>query len=398
MKSITYITRDIERALGMDPSPEYHIVCNKCPYSESIKQKYPDFVTLIESSAKPMGTGDLITKYTEGKKISGDILVFKNTARIEPIATAGGLNLINPKAQLGELVENKISQIEWLGEIGNKYLPEHMLMLAKNLAWTGKPFILQWAHGHTGGGTTLITSDNDLRSIKQRFPERMTRRTEYIKGPSFTVNVVVAKNKILIGNISYQITGALPFTDNVFATVGNDWALTHSLLNEDEIEYINKMAFDLGKKMNIAGWRGLFGIDVIRNDEKDTIHLIEINARQPASTTFESILQQKNRSMGVKGLTTFEAHIKALQGEDINDELIIINDGAQILQRVTYKTQSVPPEKIKQLESLGYITIPYVNTIHNEDLLRIQGDMGIMETHDKFNKRGKEILDVLNVQ
>ena len=408
-KTTTYITRDIERAIGMDPSADFHIVCNECPYSLAIKNKFPDFVTLIKSPSKPMGTSDLITHYSEVLKALGaqagnkevdlkqtDLLVFKNTSRVERFAVEQGWNMINPKAALGELIETKMSQVEWLGDLGKKYLPKNSISVAKNLVWTGKPFILQWDHGHTGGGTVLISREGDLKYIKDKFPERMTRRTEYVRGPSFTVNVVVAQHKILVGNISYQITGTLPFTDNIFATVGNDWGLTHSLLNEEEIEYIQTMAQNIGKKMNISGWRGLFGIDVIRDDDKNVINLIEINARQPASTTFESILQQKNRALGVKGLTTFEAHVKALKGEDLKDELILINDGAQILQRITRVIQTISPEKVAKLEALGLSTIPYVNTMHNEDLLRIQSEMGIMETHGRFNKRGKEILDIVS--
>ncbi len=396
MKSITYITRDIERALGMDPSPAYRIVCNKCSYSETIKAKFPDYVTLIESTSKVMGTSDLITNYSEKNKPNAenaDLLVFKNSSRVESTAITNGWHIINPKASLGEEIETKISQVEWLGDLGKKYLPQHTIMPTKSVTWTKEPFILQWDHGHTGGGTILINSENDLKSLKQRFPERLARRTAYVRGPSFTVNVVVGAQKILIGNISYQITGILPFTDNIFATVGNDWGLTHSLLNEEEIEYIQEMAKKIGTKMNIAGWRGLFGIDVIRDDDHNVINLIEINARQPASTTLESQLQQNFRAQGVKGLTTFEAHLKALQGEEINEELIPINDGAQILQRITRKTQTVPAEKIAKIEALGYTTLSYANTMLNEDLLRIQSPCSIMETHGRFNKRGKEILD-----
>jgi len=399
MKTITYITRDIERALGMEPSANYRIVTNKCPYAETIKQKFPEFVTLIEAPAgslvKTLGTGDLIEK-SPIPTDSSDLIVFKNTPRLEPVAITKGWKLLNPRAALAETIENKISQIEWLGELGKKYLPSHNIVVGKALAWTKEPFIIQWAHGHTGTGTILIESEEQLRTIKSKFPERITRRTAFVRGPSFTVNVVVASDKILIGNISYQITGLEPFTDNMFATIGNDWGLTHSLLNAGEIETIQEMAYNIGKKMNIAGWRGLFGIDVIRDDDKNTINLIEINARQPASTTFESVLQLENRKHGVKGLTTFEAHIKALCGESINEDLIEINDGAQILQRITRKVQTLGQEKIEELKKFGYDTLLYSNTQHNEDLVRIQSNFGIMETHGRFNKRGRQITNALS--
>ena len=398
MKPITYITRDIERALGIKPSAMYHIVTNTCPYSEEIKKQYPDFVTLIPASAKSLGTDDLITQFAELHKPDvsrSDLLVFKNTGRVEPVAQGAGWHLLNPKASLADTIENKLTQVEWLGELGKTYLPRHAIVEVKNLAWTKEPFIIQWNHGYTGGGTLLISSEQELQAIKQKFPMRIARRTDFIRGPSFTVNVVVAANKILVGNISYQITGALPFTDNMFSTVGNDWGLTHSLLNEEETSYIQEMAHKIGTKMNIAGWRGLFGIDVIRDDDNNKIYLIEINARQPASTTFESFLQEENRTHGVTGITTCEAHLKALQGEAIADDLILINDGAQIIQRITAQTTSIVPQKIANLNANGYITIPYANTMIKEDLLRIQSMQGIMETHTKFNTRGKKILDIL---
>lgn len=397
-RKITYITRDIERALGMPPSAEYSIVTNRTPYGEKLKKQYPDFITLLDSpDSRSLGTGALL-EHPETAKIipaNSDILVFKNTERIEPIATAKGWHLINPKASLSETVENKISQVEWLGELGKKYLPHHVIMIAKNLAWTGQPFILQWAHGHTGDGTVLINSINDLRSLQQKFPNRVTRRTTYVRGPSFTVNVVVAANKILVGNISYQITGLPPFTDNAFTTIGNDWGLTHKLLNDAEIEYIETMATDIGKKLNIAGWRGLFGIDVIRDDEHNIIRLIEINARQPASTSFESFLQNENRKAGVVGLTTFEAHLKALLNEPIEQPIIPLNDGAQIVQRVTRNVRDVGEDVVGSFELNGYNVITYPNTQYNTDLIRIQSTKSIMETHGQFNEKGKGIVDGL---
>ncbi len=397
-KPLYYITRDIERALAMLPSEMYKIIAGRTPFSETVKKAYPDFVTLLDSpDGRSLGTGSLM-EHPETTKIipsSTDVLVFKNTARIEPLAIQHGWNLINPKASLSETVENKITQVEWLGDLGKKYLPLHNIMPAKKITWTGTPFVLQWAHGHTGDGTALISSEKELKSLQQKFPERVTRRTAFVNGPSFTVNAVVASNKILVGNISYQITGIKPFTDSIFATVGNDWALTHSLLNESEIEYIENMVTDIGKKLNIAGWRGLYGVDVIRDDERNVINLIEINARQPASTSFESFLQNENRIAGIDGLTTFEAHIMALQNDPIEKPLIPINDGAQIVQRVTRDFRDVVADNIGSLELAGYNVVTYPNTQYNTDLIRIQSARGIMETHGRFNDNGKEIEEML---
>ena len=81
--------------------------------------------------------------------------------------------------------------------------------------------------------------------------------------------------------------------------------------------------------MKKENWLGLFGIDVILNQKSQEIFLLEINARQPASTTCESILQ---KSVG-KDMTTFEAHISALLPKKVSD-IQKISDGAQIILRV----------------------------------------------------------------
>ncbi len=358
--SIIYITKDRERAEGMLESSTYSILSGD-------------------------GSSDTLELLSGVKNIGeSSILVFKNTKQIEEIAKKNNWNLLNPSAELAEKIENKITQVEWLGELA-RLLPPHSVMLTKDIK--NIPCVVQWAHSHTGEGTLHIQNENSLKEIQARFPDREARVTEYIKGPMFTVNIVVAKDKILVGNISYQITGLAPFTDNPFSTIGNDWSVPPTILTESHLVDFHNISSLIGKKLQDDGWKGLFGIDVIYDEERDKLFLIEINARQPASTTYESQLQMKAREKGVAGMTTFEAHLSALTDKDV-DSLIVINDGAQIIQRVTASVKKINTES---LQKAGYKVMEYKNTKLNSDLVRIQSERGIMETHNKFNGRGKEI-------
>jgi predicted ATP-grasp superfamily ATP-dependent carboligase len=390
-EKIAYITRDIERAEGMEPSENYLIVSNGTsngPVNGS--------VLLIESSTV-LDTAELLEQDKARKFIidnNASVLVFKNTPRIEAICKMNGWNLLNPPSALAEKIENKITQVEWLGDWA-KYLPPHSVSTAKDLKRGSQPLVVQWAHGHTGEGTILVNSQSGLRAIQEKFPERMARAANFVKGLSFTVNIIAAPNKILVGNISYQITGLKPFTDNQFSTVGNDWSVTRIILSESEIGFIESLANKIGEKMRESGWRGLFGIDVIKDEEHKQIYLIEINARQPASTTFESFLQNPRAALGIKEITVFKAHLLALQGKSVNQPLIQINDGAQIIQRVTNNVKNIPADVIGSLRLKGYQVISYQNIEMNSDLLRVQSLSGIMAGHDKLNARGKEIADNL---
>ncbi len=430
---VIYVTRDIERALGMNPGKmnlngkeiEYFIVANKTPYSAEIRSKYPDHVFLIEKNndneSALLDTYDLLVdenveEFISEKRNPG-VIVFKNTNRIEEYCARKKWRLLNPSAELSEKIENKISQVAWLGDLA-AYLPEHEVIKVADIVWgkfnTDKaPFIIQWAHSHTGDGTALVRSEKELQVIKDKFPARDARISAFIKGPMFTANICVAKPNIFIGNISYQITGVLPFTDNPFSTIGNDWSVPHSVLSPENIAEFNEIALAIGNKMSASGWRGLFGIDCIYDEERDSVHLIEINARQPASTTYESQLQETFRGqienqIFSNNLTTFEGHVASLLGQKIDQAneqdsvtILEINDGAQIIQRLTESANIImeAPEKIIQaveaLHDEGFNVIEYTNTKTNSDLLRIQSLRGIMEAHLKFNARGKKIVDIL---
>lgn len=399
-QKIVYVTRDAERAAGMAQNEDYLIVTN-----------------IIHSDKKAiLDTAHLLKLTSTEQLIEGNtaaVLVFKNNQLIENICRENNWKLLNPPATLAEKIENKISQVAWLGDLADRYLPPHHIGGATSRGGTSNsdPVVLQWAHGHTGDGTILIKSQNELRALQEKFPERLARMTKYIEGPSFTVNAVVAQDKILTGNVSYQITGLAPFTDNPFSTVGNDWGVVGSLLDGPDIGHIEGMAREIGEKMSRDGWRGLFGLDVIKDIRSGKIFLIEINARQPASTTFESQLQSlqptdtdstnvtgNDHGSSRNGITIFQAHLLALQNKPIDQPIIRISNGAQIIQRTTKAVRDVPEKTTDALETAGYKVISYPNTEMNSDLVRIQSRQSFIESHGKLNENGRRILKIIQNQ
>ncbi len=87
-KTLVYITRDIERALGTNPSENYRIITNRTSYAESIAAKYPAWVTLI-SGPDMLDTAELLEHEVTLETLAhlkADIVVFKNYPRVEEIA------------------------------------------------------------------------------------------------------------------------------------------------------------------------------------------------------------------------------------------------------------------------------------------------------------------------
>lgn len=395
-RPIVYVTRDIERALGFSPEGGYFVISNRTAYAEEVRIRHPNNVWLIERSAgRMLDTHELLSLPEVAAVISkhnAQVLVFKNTSMIEKLCAEKGWNLLNPQALLSETIENKITQVAWLGEL-QKFLPAHHITTGKDCVWNGTPFIVQYAHAHTGEGTMLVNNNETAENIRKTFPHREIRVTDFIDGPVFTSNNIVTEQEVLPGNISYQITGIPPFTDNKFSTIGNDWGYATTALSSTQKNDISIMVQDIGKKMRNDGWKGLFGVDVILDSATGKVYLLEINARQPASTTFESQLQKKTNP---SGLSVFEAHLASLlKLTNLQTyKLTTVSDGSQIIQRVTKRPLDVK-RAAYELRQTGFSVIEYENKAYNTDALRIQSDHSLIQHHGILNDTGKRAVQCL---
>ncbi len=387
-RRLFYVCRDIERTMGLiSPPPNYQIITNYNEFSVKLAQQYSHIILIKEK--EQLDTQELLS-HPRAKHIirkNDFVVVFKNNSLIENICQKNNWHLLNPSAKLADKIESKVSQVGWLEKLA-KYLPPHQINICGKIKWKGKPFILQFNHSHTGDGTFFIDSEKKLADLQKKFSQRPVRVADYIKGPAFTNNNVVWGNKIFIGNINYQITGLSPFTDNKFATIGNDWALPTQLLSNKQIKQYKQIVTEIGKKLKKDGWKGLYGIDIIVDEKSGRLYLLEINARQPASTTFESQLQKSEVRSLKSEVSTFEAHLASLLDLPNKEyKLISINNGAQIIQRVTKKKIKVPRIDDKSVIN----TIKYNNATPGSDLIRFQFSKGLMKKHNMLNALGKKI-------
>jgi hypothetical protein len=388
---VAYITRDLERALGVPEMEGFVIMTNDTPFGKSVAATRGDVhliahTTLLDTHELLGHPQTLILLQEKGIR---HILVFKPTAAIERIAAAHQLTVLNPLASLASSIEEKITQLSFLEELKDVFLPFTVSTL-KDVSFLGTPFVLQFNHSHTGSGTLFIQSEKELNEWQEKFPLRPVRIAPFISGPLFTNNNVVAKKGTLVGNINYQITGLTPFTNNPFATIGNDWAIPHQALTNEEQKQYQTIATRVGTALQKRGWKGLFGIDVLQDAASRTFFLLEINARQPASATFESFLQKQS---GVH-ITTMEAHLLALLDEEVEGELQTITEGAQMTQKV------IPPKTAPMLQAeltgvlrqKKFTVTPYLNLEPEQDWLRIQTlKGGFMKTHRELNEQGKDV-------
>ena len=112
---IIYVTRDIERAMSIDPDTEgYFIISNNNDFAKQSSVNKKNILLIKEKEI--LSTAELL-KHTDTKEFikkftNPSILVFKNTAQIEKICEENKWNLLNPPSKISNKIEEKISQVE----------------------------------------------------------------------------------------------------------------------------------------------------------------------------------------------------------------------------------------------------------------------------------------------
>jgi len=319
---IFYFSNDIERGLGLEKVlKNYHLVCiDDNEIIDNIKKFNPNIFCLsrqidqkIFRSSVKLLEHEFVQQYLS-KFDKKYIQTFKISPRFEKIVEHIGAKLLNTKAWLNRIFENKLNQYEVFSKAGIHF-PKTIISKLKEITYEelkkilGDNFIMQFNRGHTGSSTYQISSEEEYRKLVESFPNRRAKFTRFIDSKfTYTINCCIAKNCNYCGGISFQLTGITNLTTQRTSTVGNDfsnqWPFTDAtkcnLLSE-----LNKIA----DVMKNYGYRGLFGVDFIIQD--DEIYIIEINARQTASIAMYTKLQLQNNQIPLSLL-----HIAEFLGVD----------------------------------------------------------------------------------
>ena len=378
---------------------------------------------ITRQTERGCGLGDLLTNYKiitatpqkdtweilEKKRLPpGFAVVFKNNGKIQRLSKQKKLKLLNPDFRLVDKYENKISQHQWLKNIIPQNLPKTIITFPVKNSFNelkkqiGSPFICQFNRSHTGEGTMLISNLKEWLELIKKFPLREVKCASFVKSHIITVNVCVwpassadRQDCVLIGSPSYQITGLKELTDFKFSTVGNDWSCAKKILKPNDLKTIKNLAQKIGRAMLKDGWRGLFGLDLVK--DKNWL-VIEVNARQPASTGLETLLQRKQG----KGISIFASHLAALLGLPLLDTCLNvqksfqkIGQGSQIVIRKK-KKNNFKFRDLQKFPEIKTVKTDLKTEKHNSELFRIQNlSQGFVKNNGRLNTFGKKIVNKL---
>lgn len=336
--TIFYICNDVERGLGLELIlPNYHIVCiDDNPIIDHILEKGGKVFSLerelnvlnpIFRNSNKLLQHELVQKYIRENTPEGktpNVMFFKIAPNLERTCKDLGYKVLNTTAELNRKFELKLSQYEQLIDLGVNFpitiIAELGSVTYDELVETlGPNFVIQYDRGHTGSSTVFVNNSLEFENEQNKFPKRIARISKRIEGDAWTINACVTRLGILYGGLSYQITGVEECTSQEGGTVGNNWVISNQL-SSNAIRQIEDITAKVGGKMRTEGFQGLFGLDFVINKE-DEVFLIEVNARQPASTGMHTKLMLK------QGLVPLEAfHIAEFLYKNDSDYLSFIRE------------------------------------------------------------------------
>lgn len=354
---IFFITNDAERALGLEKLlSNYHIICiddndivdymlDKKVKVFCLEKELGKLNPIFRNSNRLLNhklTQDYINNNC--KTGNGNLMVFKIAPNLERSAKKMKFSILNTSSELNHKFELKLPQYESIKRLDIRIPDTITIDLAsaeykKLYKQLGANFILQFNRGHTGGGTIEIDSEARLEELKESFPQREVKIAKHIYGPAYTLNACITKQGTCWGGLSYQITGVEECTTKKAGTVGNDW-LYPKVLDNNVYTEIDQFTKIIGKEMAKYGFVGMFGLDIVLDKNTNKSHIIEINARQPASIPMFSKLQllKKQIPLNLLAIAEFLNIDYKIDIKKYNKEASSPFEAAQLFIRNKYQT------------------------------------------------------------
>ena len=147
----------------------------------------------------------------------------------------------------------------------------------------GAAFVAQLPEGAGGNGTLFIRSEADFTAAGARFGDALMWVAPFLSDVSVNINAVAAAGDAAVGYPSIQLAGLADLGAGPGAYCGNDFAATR-LLPAETVEEIQRQTARIGEWLSALGYRGLYGLDFVLDQDNGRAYAVDLNPRWQGST------------------------------------------------------------------------------------------------------------------
>lgn len=312
--------------LGLESLTKYRIIALRYSLDTELIEKDVEILSLEKGMGtkhiqEPRNPTTILTRIPRVKKYlsqfnSPAILVYKPSSKIEEACQEKNWTLLaNPTSFGKDMFENKIKFRRILQEIGvpvppGKVCPVDKLHYGHLINKYGLPFVIQHPTKGGGKGTFFINNQEDFdkafkkltgkwieeddEEIKfKSIPEAIIAK--FIQGSSPSLTGCVTRQGILSTNLQYQILD-IPqlFSPKKGSGLfcGHDW--TSSRFSEKISQQAYEAVEKIGQYFKQQGYRGIFGLDFILDEQNKQLYVVECNPRLVGSYPTVNMTQLLN--------------------------------------------------------------------------------------------------------
>lgn len=243
------------------------------------------------------------------------LVVYKSSLKMEQTCRENGWTLVASPAKFGKkLFEDKIKFRKILAGIGvtpppGEILPARNLNFHKLKTKYGIPFVVQHPRRGGGKGTFFISCEDDwhkaLRKLRaqdiegEEIAEDISTLdvivAKYIKGPSPSITGCVTRYGVLSTNPQYQLIDVPELYNPAKGSglfCGHDWSSSKFSPRVEEQAY--DTVEKVGRYFQKFGYKGIFGVDFVLEEETQKLYVTESNPRLLGSFPTLTMVQIQN--------------------------------------------------------------------------------------------------------
>ena len=229
----------------------------------------------------------------------GKVLFVMFDAETEELAQDIGLDVALPPRKLREHIDSKITTTEIANEAGIACAPnvlgratsyDELIRKAKK-AGLGTDLVVQTPYGDSGRTTFFISREEQWDEHEEKMVDeelKIMRRIEHLPG---TLEACATRHGTLVGPIQTDITGFAELTPYRGGWCGND--VFPGVFDKHARAAIRTMASRLGDTLYGHGYRGVFCLDFLVENETGEVFLGEINPRISGASPLTNLLTSK---------------------------------------------------------------------------------------------------------
>jgi hypothetical protein len=218
----------------------------------------------------------------------------------------------------------------------------------------GQKLVLQLPYGDTGRTTFFVSTQADFDTISSQVRDVPVKIMKNISHIPYATEAVILDKGVVLGPIVRELTGHKELTDYPGGWCGSEQY--PGILDTDTRKKFNSLVLKFSNELASTGYRGILGIDVLRDLDNGELYLGELNPRITGSSS------QTNLTHDTSMLPLFAFHLLEFMGFNVNLDFYKLNQQREEkLSGTTRSTMIVPipgksEVKLKKVPETGVYT------------------------------------------